>query len=143
MPVGELRLYDVQVHEVTLQNLISVLDFHMEPSVAIDQPHYYGPSYEVTAAGGTRLELEKETVLEGAFSEELLNGVRSRGQAIKTIKGDPPMVGTWIGNGLTRTAANEEAVFRRGGVRTWRATRSTSRCPVPVGTVSPSLRSPG
>jgi hypothetical protein len=39
----------------------------------------YGPSYEITGDGHARLELEKETFLQGAFPEAVLNGLRSRG----------------------------------------------------------------
>ena len=85
------------LHDVTLQNLISVLDFDMDPKAAVDQPNYHGPSYEMTGSGQVTLELEKETILKGDFPEAVLNGLRARGQPLKLIDVTPSMMGTWIG----------------------------------------------
>jgi gamma-glutamyltranspeptidase/glutathione hydrolase len=83
--------------EATLQNLISVLDFDMDPKSAVDQPNSHGPSFELTRRSQPRLELEKEMLLEGDFPEAVLEGLRARGQALELIKAPPPMMGTWIG----------------------------------------------
>jgi gamma-glutamyltranspeptidase/glutathione hydrolase len=85
------------LHEATLQNLINVLDFDMDPKSAVDQPNYHGPSYELTSWGEAKLELEKEAFLEGDFPVAVLNGLRARGQAIKLTNVAPGMMGTWIG----------------------------------------------
>jgi gamma-glutamyltranspeptidase/glutathione hydrolase len=99
------------LHEATLQSVLNVLDFDMDPKTAVDQPNYYGPSYEITRVGQSRLELEKETLRDGDFSEAILNGLRSRGQALKLINGTPPMMGTWIGIRIDRNSYG-----LRGGV---------------------------
>lgn len=83
--------------EVTLQNLISVLDFDMDPKSAVDQPNYHGPSIEISRRSHPRLELEKEMLLEGDFPEAVLKGLRARGQALDLMKAPPPMMGQWIG----------------------------------------------
>jgi gamma-glutamyltranspeptidase/glutathione hydrolase len=88
------------LHDVTLQNLISVLDFNMGPKAAVDQPNYHGPSYEMTQWGQAKLELESEMIFKGDFPEAVLNGLRARGQPLKLIDVPPFMVGTWIGIGL-------------------------------------------
>ena len=85
------------LHEATLQNLLSVLDFDMDPKAAVDQPNYHGPSYEMTASGQVKLELEKEIIVEGDFPEVVMKGLHARGQAIKLTSVPPAMVGTWIG----------------------------------------------
>jgi gamma-glutamyltranspeptidase/glutathione hydrolase len=85
------------LHEATLQNLISVLDFEMDPKAAVDQPNYHGPSYEMTESGQVRLDLEKEIILQGDFPEAVLNGLRARGQPLRLTTAAPPMIGTWIG----------------------------------------------
>jgi gamma-glutamyltranspeptidase len=83
--------------DVTLQNLISVLDFDMDPKSAVDQPNSHGPSFELTRRSQPRLELEKEMLLEGDFPEAVLTGLRARGQALELLKAPPPMMGEWIG----------------------------------------------
>ena len=44
-----------------------------------------------------RLELEKELLLRDDFPQAVLNGLSSRGQAVKLINTAPPMMGTWVG----------------------------------------------
>jgi hypothetical protein len=83
----------------------------MDSKTSVDQPNYYGSSYEITGGGQASLELEKETLLVGDFSDALLKGLRSRGQALKLINTAPPMMGTWIG---IRIDPNSRE--RRGGV---------------------------
>lgn len=83
--------------EATLQNLISVLDFDMDPKTAVDQPNYHGPSIEISRRSHPRLELEKEVLVEGDFPEAVLKGLRARGQALELLKAPPSTTGTWIG----------------------------------------------
>ena len=74
------------LHDVTLENLISVLDFGMEPQVAVEQPNTQGSYFE------------KEVIGQGEFVQSVLDGVEARGQPIKIIsryaQGRP---GFWIG----------------------------------------------
>jgi hypothetical protein len=76
----------------------------------VAQPNYYGPSYEITGGGQVRLELEKETLLRQEFPQAVLNGLSSRGQAVKLINTVPPMIGTWIGISIDPNSRE-----RRGG----------------------------
>jgi gamma-glutamyltranspeptidase / glutathione hydrolase len=74
------------LHDVTLQNLINVLDFGMDVSGAVVQPNTEGPS---------RTSRDAEAV-ETGFSDSVLNGVRTRGQRIQVIP-DYQQNGYWVG----------------------------------------------
>ena len=86
------------LHDVTLENLINVLDFGMEPQVAVEQPNTQGPYFGVAANAPARPEYEKEAIGQGEFVQSVLDGVEARGQPIKIIsryaQGRP---GFWIG----------------------------------------------
>jgi gamma-glutamyltranspeptidase / glutathione hydrolase len=84
------------LHEATLQNLINVLDFGMDPKTAVDQPNTQGPFYGISATGPAAPEFDKEAVGPGDFSDAVLDGVRARGQAIKMVPGSQ-QIGYWIG----------------------------------------------
>ncbi len=81
------------LQEITLQNLLDILDFGMDPKTAIDQPGPRGPFYGMAQ---TQPDLGAETVAQGDFPESALNAVRARGQAIKLL---PQYVqsGSWVG----------------------------------------------
>ncbi|HYL78906.1 MAG TPA: gamma-glutamyltransferase [Bryobacteraceae bacterium] len=84
------------VDEVTVQNLINILDFGMNPKASVERPNTRGPFYGITGTAPPKPELEKETVGEGDFPEAVLDGVRARGQAIKVVtKG--AQLSSWIG----------------------------------------------
>jgi gamma-glutamyltranspeptidase/glutathione hydrolase len=93
-PVLASSAIGAALHETTFQNLINVLDFGMDPHAAVEQPNYMGPFYGISARLPFKPERDKETFRPGDFSEEVLAGVSSRGQAIKMDGGQP---GYWIG----------------------------------------------
>jgi gamma-glutamyltranspeptidase/glutathione hydrolase len=71
---------------VTLQNLINVLDFGMDVRGAVAQPNTFG---------GMRKNDQIEAVDSG-FSPEVLDAVRARGQQIEAVK-DYEQAGYWVG----------------------------------------------
>jgi len=87
--------------EFTVQNLINILDFGMDPKTSVEQPNTRGPFYGITGTAAPKPELEKEAFGEGDFPEAVLNGVRTRGQAIKIVpKG--AQLSYWIGVQIDR-----------------------------------------
>ena len=84
------------LHDVTIRNLINVLDFGMDPKKSVGQPNTRGPFYGMLLNKPGKGEYEKEAISDGEFPPEILDGVRARGQAIKMVgKYDQP--GYWIG----------------------------------------------
>ena len=84
------------LHDVTIQNLINVLDFGMDPKKSVGQPNTRGPFYGMLLNKPGKGEYEKEAISDGEFPPEILDGGRARGQAIKMVgKYDQP--GYWIG----------------------------------------------
>jgi len=82
--------------DVTLENLINVLDFGMDPETAVSEPHTQGFFVGKIANAPGKPELEKEAIGEGDFSQSVLDGVEARGQPIKLVdKYSQP--GYWIG----------------------------------------------
>jgi len=89
------------LHQATLQNLVNILDFNMDPKTSADQPNSRGPFLGMSLAAAPRPEYEREAVGEGEFSTAVLEGVRARGQAIKLV--DPQdQAGYWIGIQIDR-----------------------------------------
>jgi gamma-glutamyltranspeptidase/glutathione hydrolase len=84
------------LHQATLQNLINVLDFGMDPQTSAEQPNSRGPTLGMSLTGVPEPEYEKEAFGTGDFSEAVLEGVRARGQATKIV-GENSQVGYWIG----------------------------------------------
>jgi gamma-glutamyltranspeptidase/glutathione hydrolase len=84
------------LHDATLENLINVLDFGMDPETSVNQPNTRGPYMGVVANASGKPEYEKEAIGEGEFSQSVLDGVEARGQPIKLVPkyGQP---GYWIG----------------------------------------------
>jgi gamma-glutamyltranspeptidase/glutathione hydrolase len=111
------------LHELTVQNLVNLLDFGMTPSEAVDAPHFLGPDWPgilrpanyknryVAVFGKTVSSLltkaamllphtcrrtERHTIEKGRFSPELIEGVRALGQPVREI--DPDLVQSfWAG----------------------------------------------
>ncbi len=85
------------LHEVTVENVLNVLDFGMDPYTSVNQPNTRGPF----AGGGMpneprKPEYEKEAIADGDFPQVVLDGVRAHGQPIKIVsKYDQP--GYWVG----------------------------------------------
>src|SRR5207244_2105418 len=70
------------LQQVTLQNLLNVLDFGMDPRTAVEQPNTHGPQIEKTPDGEV-LVMNSEELVDGEFPQALLNEVRSRGLGIR------------------------------------------------------------
>jgi gamma-glutamyltranspeptidase / glutathione hydrolase len=86
------------LHQVTLQNVINVLDFGMDVTTAVASPNTQGPYVGQSITGPGQPQYQMETVSEGAFSAAILDGVRARGQAIKIIApSDRSQLGYWVG----------------------------------------------
>jgi gamma-glutamyltranspeptidase len=82
--------------ETTVQNIINVLDFGMDPQTSVHTPNTRGSFIGTILNKPGKGEYEKETVASGEFPESVLEGVRARGQAIKIVSEyDQP--GYWIG----------------------------------------------
>ncbi len=80
----------------TVENLINVLDFGMDPKSAVEQPNTLGPYLGMVANAPPKPEYEKETFREGEFPKSVLDQLRDKGQAVKVIN-DHSQDGYWIG----------------------------------------------
>lgn len=67
------------LRQLMLQNLVSILEFGMDPKTAVTQPYTLG-RYENN--GATPAQREQEVVLADTFSEAVIDGVRKLGQPI-------------------------------------------------------------
>ncbi len=79
------------LHSTTLQNLFNILDFEMDPKKAVDTTNFLSPYWE---------DLRKQMIEEGSFSEELVNGVRAKGQELLVVSSQSEKrtgLGYWIG----------------------------------------------
>jgi len=82
--------------DVTLENLINILDFGMDPETAVGQPNTQGFFVGKIANALGKPEYEKEAIGEGDFLPSVLDAVEARGQAIKLVdRYSQP--GYWIG----------------------------------------------
>jgi gamma-glutamyltranspeptidase / glutathione hydrolase len=84
------------LHNVTIENLINILDFGMDPQTAVNQPNTRGPFVGVIANGPGKPEYEKEAIVQGQFPQSVIDGVEARGQAIKLVD-ERAQPGYWIG----------------------------------------------
>ncbi len=75
------------LHEATLQNLVNILDFGMDPKTSVDQPNFRGPS---------AADYRAEVVGEGGFSQAVLDGLKARSQPVE-VAGKSDQLGYWIG----------------------------------------------
>jgi gamma-glutamyltranspeptidase/glutathione hydrolase len=80
------------LHEAMMQNVLNVLDFGMDPKTAVETSHFMTPVLLPS-------ESFKQTVAEGDFPVEVLDGVRALGQELEVVPrnrlGLEP--GYWIG----------------------------------------------
>jgi gamma-glutamyltranspeptidase / glutathione hydrolase len=95
-PVLASSTIGVALYATTLQNLLNILDFGMDPKTAVDQPNTRGPYFGMNLKGTWKPEYAAEAVGEGDFSESVLDGVRARGQPIKIVPQNE-QAGHWIG----------------------------------------------
>ena len=93
-PVLASTAMGLGLHETTLQNLVNILDFGMDPKTSVDQPNFRGAS---------PTEYRKEVIGEGDFSAAILDGLRVRGQPVQIVPRDNPLgYGYWIGIQIDR-----------------------------------------
>lgn len=73
------------LQEVTLQNLINVLDLGMDPQAAVNRPNFLGPFLGITTNGSPKPELTEE-VLDRGFSPSVVKGLKKRGQDLRRTR---------------------------------------------------------
>jgi gamma-glutamyltranspeptidase len=82
--------------DVTLQNLINVLDLGMDPQGSVDRPNFHGPFFGFDAHGSAHGEPTKE-VLDRGFPDSVINGLKKRGQDVYVGADAGMQTGYWIG----------------------------------------------
>jgi gamma-glutamyltranspeptidase/glutathione hydrolase len=87
------------LHMCTLQNIVNILDFGMEPKKSVDTPNFMGPFAGITQNTSRKFNMGLETVWAGDFPDSVVAGVRAKGQEVEIFrKGNPgPAPGYWIG----------------------------------------------
>jgi len=68
-----------QIHVETMQRLVSILDFGMDPKAALDAPAFLAPAWEGSPQVVAR-------VSKGEFDHELLDAVRDMGQPVQELR---------------------------------------------------------
>jgi gamma-glutamyltranspeptidase/glutathione hydrolase len=85
------------VHETTLQGLVNVLEYGLDPKAAVDTAQFLRPL--VGGMGSVRSVAVatpgSQVVVEGEFAESLLDAVRAHGQPITAVP--PAQAGSWRG----------------------------------------------
>ena len=84
------------LHEVTLQNLINVLDLGMDPQHAANRADFQGPFLGMGLSGPSQRQLTKE-VLDPGFREKVVDGLKKRGQEIYEGRDGAYQSGYWVG----------------------------------------------
>jgi gamma-glutamyltranspeptidase/glutathione hydrolase len=74
------------LHPATLNNLVNVLDFDMDPKKSIDTPYFRGPFFGIDFSGGPPVpQVYKESLVVGEFAEKSVEAVIAKGQEIKLL----------------------------------------------------------
>jgi len=84
------------LQEVTVQNLINVLDLGMDPQSAVDQPNFQGPFIGINVTGTPQPQPNKE-VLDAGIPARIIDGLKQRGQEIYEGPNGTAQSGYWIG----------------------------------------------
>ena len=84
------------LQEVTLQNLINVLDLGLDPQAAVNRPNFLGPFLGITTNGSPKPELTEE-VLDRGFPPSVVKGLKRRGQDVYAGLDGGAQSGYWIG----------------------------------------------
>ncbi len=82
--------------DVTLQNLINVLDLGMDPHASVDRANFQGPFFGFDTHGSPHGEPTKE-VLDRGFPPSVVKGLKKRGQDIYAGPDGWAQSGYWIG----------------------------------------------
>ena len=94
-PILASAAIGVALQEVTLQNLINVLDLRMDPETAAKQPDFLGPLIELRNNASPRAQLSKE-VLDPGFQNLIIEALKSRGQDLYLRPSGQEQSGYWI-----------------------------------------------
>jgi len=86
-PVLACSSIGIGLNEVTIQSILNVIDFDMDPQAAVDAPQFLRPPW-------SPYEFEKQCVAAGVFSEEILEAVKKMGQDFKISSEG---IGYWVG----------------------------------------------
>lgn len=80
------------LYEATLQCVVNVLDYNMDPQTAVETPYFMTPALHPG-------ENNKQTVGEGQFPDEILDALRAMGQEIKVLPSEKQWLqtGAWVG----------------------------------------------
>ena len=101
------------LHDVTLENLINVLDSGMEPQLAVEQPNTQGPYFGRATNGPAR----PEVIGQGELVQSVLDGVEARGQPIKIIpRYAQAQPGFWLGIQIDSDAHKLRGAGRAGAL---------------------------
>jgi gamma-glutamyltranspeptidase/glutathione hydrolase len=74
------------LHQITISNLVNVLDFGMDLKKSIDTPNFMGPFFGMSFRERLSVPpLYMELLAEGEFDENLVKAVVAKGQAIKLL----------------------------------------------------------
>lgn len=74
------------LHTATLNNLVNVLDFGMDPKKSVDTPNFLGPFFEIGPGSRSQIpQWNKEALAAGDFDEKVIKAVKARGQAVKVL----------------------------------------------------------
>jgi len=86
------------LHQTTMNNLVNVLDFGMDPKKSVDTPNFMGPFYGLNPGGVASQQLDNEALAEGAFAGDVIEAVRAKGQAVKLLSKSEVewQLGFWI-----------------------------------------------
>jgi gamma-glutamyltranspeptidase / glutathione hydrolase len=85
------------LHQITMSNLVNVLDFSMDLKKSIDTPNFLGPYFGNFIGGGQVPKLYMELLAEGEFDENLVKAVIAKGQDIKLLpKPQTGGFGYWV-----------------------------------------------
>jgi gamma-glutamyltranspeptidase/glutathione hydrolase len=83
------------LHEQTLQSVVNVLEYQMDPKSAVDTSQFVRPAYAASA----NTKLGDQVFAEGDFATALLDAVRAKGIGVAVV---PPgqargVSGGWVG----------------------------------------------
>jgi len=109
------------VHEQTLQSIVNVLEYGMNPNDAVDTAQFLRPVIGGSAtrsAGNDASERASQVVGERDFSESLLQAVRAKGQPIQVVP--PGQANGWRGGWVGIVIDPETKQLRGGAARYFR-----------------------
>jgi gamma-glutamyltranspeptidase/glutathione hydrolase len=73
------------LHSTTMNNLVNVLDYGMDPKKSVDTPNFMGPFYGLDSDGTASPQIDKEALAEGDFAVNVIEAVKAKGQAVRLL----------------------------------------------------------